>query len=128
MSLSEFLEFQVLKAPMVEMANLFPRKTGLLLAIWFGEIGGQQGPRIKVSNIPGKMSTDCFVVSVNKNPKILTPRSCKQSETIVNDIFDWIIVNYDDLMIMWDIYEHGGEYSKDPELELEDVLARLQKI
>jgi hypothetical protein len=92
---------------MMEMANWFPTKTGIPYAIWYGRVGGQHGPRIKVSNIKGKMSDDCFVMSVSKQPMVLTPTNCKVAPDVVTDISDWIVLNYDILMQMWQMYETG---------------------
>lgn len=108
MTLDELNEQAILAAPMIEMANLFPSVTGLKIAVWFGEVGGQHGPRIKVSNIVGKFSsTDNFVISVSKDPKVLTPRSVKLKPNEIEDIFDWVKLNFDTLMEMWALYESG---------------------
>ena len=92
---------------MMEMANLTPDETGIPYVIWVGEVDGQHGPRIKVSNIKGKMSDDCFVMSVSKQPMVLTPTNCKVAPDVVTDISDWIVLNYDILMQMWQMYETG---------------------
>jgi hypothetical protein len=102
---------------MMEMANLYYNDTGIPYAIWFGEVGGQHGPRIKVSNIKGKMSSDCFVMSVSKSPIIFTPRSCKISQDDVNMISDWVMLNYDVLMQMWEVSEAGEGESLLPLLQ-----------
>jgi hypothetical protein len=111
MKLTELLidaEDAILQAPMIEMANLFPTDTGLQYAIWFGEVDGQHGPRVKVSNIRGKFAaSDNFVISVTREPKILTPKSVKINIDDQTDITDWIKLNYDDLMKMWKVYETG---------------------
>ena len=115
-------EKMILQSPMCEMANLFPQSTGLKYAIWFGEVGGQHGPRIKVSNIKGKFSqTDNFVISVDKKPKLLTPSSMKIKKNDLDDLYDWVLINYDILMMMWDIYESGNG-------DLVPLLASLRKI
>lgn len=120
--ISEQSEQQILEAMMTEMANLFPTKTGLPTAVWFGEVGGQHGPRIKVSNIKGKFAqNDNFVISVDKNPRVLTPRAVKMKPSEIEDIFDWIRINYDDLMKMWEIYETGDG-------DLDSLLASLKKL
>lgn len=112
----------ILEAPMNEMANLFPQTTGLSYAIWFGEVGGQHGPRIKVSNIKGKFSqSDNFVISVDKNPKVLTPKSMRIKSSELEDLFDWVKLNYDDLMKMWKIFELGNG-------DLVPILSMLKKI
>lgn len=109
MKISELLENKILSSPMNEMANLFPDETGLSTIIWFGEIGCQHGPRIKVSNIKGKFALeDNFVVSVSKNPEVLTPRSMKLKVYELENLYDWIKLNYDDLMVLWKMYENGS--------------------
>jgi len=91
-----------------EMANLTPDDTGLPYVIWMGEVGGQHGPRIKVSNVRGKMQqSNCFVMSVSHEPIVLTSLSCKLRQAEVDDIADWIRLNYDVLMKMWKAYETG---------------------
>jgi hypothetical protein len=92
---------------MMEMANLNPGDTGLPLVIWVGPVGGQHGPRVKISNTPGKMSDDYFVMTVDKTPVVTTPRSCKVSAATVHDVADWIMLNYDVLMQLWQAYETG---------------------
>jgi len=107
-TLEELHEQEILTSPMNEMANLFPEETGLDKIIWFGEVGGQHGPRIKVSNLKGKFAIhDNFVISVSKTPKVLTPSSVKIKQDEIEDLQDWIILNYDKLMKMWDMYEKG---------------------
>ncbi len=110
MKLTDLLneEKLILEAAMNEMANLFPSRTGLERIIWFGEVGGQHGPRIKVSNLKGKFAQhDCFVISVAKDPRVLTPSTMKIKQSELDDLFDWVKINYDDLMKMWKMYESG---------------------
>jgi hypothetical protein len=115
-------EEDILKAPMNEMANLYPTKTGLSCVVWFGEVGGQHGPRLKVSNVPGKFATDNnFVVSVSKDPKVLTPNSAKMATMKIEDVLDWIKLNYDELMELWQIRETGDGDS-------DEVLSRIKKL
>ena len=122
MNLQDLLEAEILNAPMVEMANLFPAETGLQRVIWFGEVGGQHGPRIKVSNTPGQFDLhNNFVVSVSHNPYVLTPRSMKISSSDLQDVLDWVILNYDDLMKLWKIYESGNGSTI-------EILSALQKV
>ena len=115
-------EDTLLASPMCEMANLFPQTTGLQYAIWFGEVGGQHGPRIKVSNVKGKFAqNNNFVISVDKDPRVLTPKSMKIRQSELDDLFDWVKINYEDLMKMWKIYETGNG-------DLVPVLSSLHKI
>jgi hypothetical protein len=112
----------ILNAPMNEMANLYPMTTGLPVVIWFGEVGGQHGPRVKVSNVPGRFdASNCFVVSVAREPEVLTPKSVKIKVAKIEDVIDWIKINYEDLMELWKIHENGNGDSN-------EVLNRLQKI
>lgn len=114
-------EEDILTAPMNEMANLYPTKTGLPVVIWFGEVGGQHGPRIKVSNVPGKFAVDDnFVVAVVKAPFVLTKKSVRLSASKVQDVLDWVQNNYDELMELWKIHESGDG-------DAEEVLARLKR-
>ena len=108
--LTELLtEQEILESPMNEMANLYPNDTGLPTVIWFGEVGGQHGPRIKVSNEPGRFDQrNCFVLTVSKQPVNQTPKSTKVKKSIETEIKDWIILNYDDLMELWKIHETGN--------------------
>jgi len=91
-----------------EMANLNPNDTGFPYVIWIGTIGGQHGPRIKISNTKGRMnSTDCFVVDISKNPTVLTKKSCKLTTNQLDNLFDWIKLNYSVLMELYKAYETG---------------------
>lgn len=106
-----------------EMARFSRPETGLDYVVWMGEVGGQHGPRIKVSNNKGKMtSNDSFVVSVSKNPVVLTPRTCKLNASTVDDILDWIKINYEILMEMWEVFEGRKE---EP---IAMLIGRLRKI
>lgn len=115
-------EVDILVAPMNEMANLYPTKTGLPCVVWFGEVGGQHGPRLKVSNVPGKFAVDNnFVMAVTKEPKALTPKSAELSISKIDDVVDWIKLNYDELMELWKIHETGDG-------DADEVLSRLKKL
>lgn len=120
--MKSFQEYLLLESSVNEMANLPSADTGIPYFVWIGEIGGQHGPRIKVSNTKGKMnSTDCFVVSVSLTPVVLTPSSCKLKRSEIDDIKDWIILNYSVLMKMWKVYETG-------EGSIIDLQFKLKKI
>lgn len=114
-------EAMILASPMNEMVNLSSKETGLAVVIWFGEVGGQHGPKIKVSNLKGKFAAnDNFVISVDKDPVVLTMKSMKLSQAELNDVLDWVKLNYDDLMKLWCAYEND-----EPTIE---ILANLKKI
>lgn len=115
-------ELKIVYGFLDEMANLHPKRTGLPVVIWFGEVGGQHGPRIKVSNNKGKMTTnDSFVVSVSKTPTVITPKMVKLKPSEVEEVLDWVKLNYEDLMLMWKMFETGDE---DPT----EVILNLKKI
>jgi hypothetical protein len=120
--ISAIAEEQLLLSPMLEMANIASEDTGLPVVIWFGEVGGQHGPRIKASNIKGKFAkNDNFVLDVAKDPKVMTPRSVKLKEHEVQDIKDWIKLNYDELMELWKHFETG-------EGSTIELLSKLKKL
>ena len=115
-------EEKIISSFLMEMANIPTAQSGLSYMIWLGEVGGQHRPRIKVSNIKGKSpKTDSFVVTVSKQPKILTPKYCKIPKKDVEDIFDWIVLNYDDLMSIYGMFEDdvGNPF---------DVILNLKKL
>lgn len=65
-------EFQIVESfiQLSEMSNYSSDQTGVPYDIWIGRTGGQHGPRIKVSNIKGRMaSDDAFVMSISKPRK-----------------------------------------------------------
>ena len=115
-------EDAILAAPMNEMANLYPTDTGLPVVVWFGEVGGQHGPRIKVSNTKGRFNRDSnFVISVSKNPAVITPKSMALNRDDLDSVLDWVRLNYDQLMVLWKIHESGDGAAH-------EELAKLQKI
>lgn len=118
--------------PMFEMANLMPRSTGVGYVMHFGEVGGQHGPRIKVSNTPGKFNTGSnFSLSVSKEPEVMTPPgSVGISQGELNKIVYWMQINYDDLMLLWEIHETGDDIVL-PDgqfLSVVEILSRLKKV
>lgn len=116
------LEEQLLVSPMHEMANFYPKVTGVPLVIWLGEVGGQHGPRIKVSNTPGKFNKSSnFVVSVSKEPSVLTPRAVDISQSSLDDVLDWVKLNYDVLMELWKMHEIGDG-------DQQELMLRLKKL
>lgn len=119
--------------PLEEMANLFKDDTGIDYPLWIGKVGGHHGPRIKVSNIPHKMRLDnCFVVSVSQTPEVLTPQTCTIPAKEVQQILQWIRINFDDLMILWWMFERGASSVKDEDtgtiLTHSSVIDGLQKL
>ena len=101
---------------LMEMASFRPNSTGIdRVVIWMGpkQAGAaKHGPRIKVSasytnNI---QPDDLFVMTVNTNPTIVAGTPNLSSETI-EDIKDWIRVNYQVLIAFWD-YQIDDEQVK----------------
>jgi len=80
---------------LMEMANISPKKTGIKdVVIWIGPNPGNHWKRIKVSNIPNKISkTDCFILTIpdfkiigEVNDKLIT-------SSILEDIKKFININ-----------------------------------
>lgn len=117
---------------MLEMANLPPRSTGIEYVMYFGEVGGQHGPRIKVSNTKGKFNRSSnFTLSVSTNPEVKTPPSSVDIPiSELKKINQWIVLNYNDLMLLWKIYETGDEIElpNGDFLSVGAILNRLKKI
>lgn len=117
---------------MLEMANLYPARTGVGYVMYFGEVGGQHGPRVKVSNSLGRFDIGSnFTLSVSKKPKVMTPPSSVGiSQGELNKAIKWIQTNYDDLMRLWQIHETGDAIEMPDGEILDDVtiLNRLKKV
>jgi hypothetical protein len=104
------MQQKILESFVVHMANLYPEDTGLPVQIWIGKIGGHHGPRIKVSNIPGKSpQLDGFVMSISEEPRVLTPQTCKLKQRDIDDISDWIKLNYDELFKAYKQFETDNQ-------------------
>ncbi|MGI0076327.1 MAG: hypothetical protein ACREAU_02835 [Nitrosopumilaceae archaeon] len=117
---------------MLEMANLTPSNTGVGYVMYFGEVGGQHGPRIKVSNKKGRFARESnFVVSVSQTPEVLSPETSvdiPQSE--LNKVFEWVKINYADLMLLWQILQTGDNIllPDGNKLNIGTILNRLKKV
>ena len=85
-----------------EMTNLRPKDTGLDQHIWMsGKGGAKHGPRVKVSNTPGKFdSNDSFSMSVDHEP-VKRAGTVKIKPEHVEKIRDWIKLNHDHLHKCW---------------------------
>jgi hypothetical protein len=76
-----------------EMANLYPRTTGLLMTVWVSPRGNaRHDARIKVNMTHGnQMNIDnTAVVAVRPSPQLLTGRLSSDDERAV---FNWIALN-----------------------------------
>lgn len=117
--------------PLFEMANIRYENTGLPIAIWIGRVGGPHSFRVKVSNHL-KYQGDSFVMDISKDPKIVAGKS-SISQDIINDVADWIILNYDLLMKLSVAYENGTEVNmminnKEIMLPIDQALKYLQRV
>lgn len=99
----------ILAQPINEMAGLPPKNTGLNVFLWIGKVGGQHGPRIKVSNKKGAFADDddCFVISVGTPPEVLTPKAMRLKLDELEEVIDWVALNHDELMALYKMYETG---------------------
>ena len=121
---------------LMEMATLQPFETGLDYVLWIGRVGGQHGPRIKVSNTKGRWRENSnFTMIIDKDdPKVskLTEKNVLIPSSELLRIKKWIKLNFDDLMLLWYMYEHSTIEARDEDtgqiIKMDDVFDRLQKV
>ena len=99
------------------MAHVQKANSGIPMHIYVSTknvVHGAHGPRIKISNGPNIFSShDNFVVSISKNPGVLAGKP-KCSDSQVEDILDWVKLNYTPLLKYWnDSYENDAEFFAD---------------
>ena len=85
-----------------EMANLYPRTTGLPMTIWLGPRGNtRHDVRIKVNMTHGnQMNIDnTAVVGVRPSPHLVAGRLSSEDERAVAA---WIALNRDAIVAYWD--------------------------
>lgn len=100
MTLNEYLK-DYDEHQLFEMANVSPKRTNLSTEIWISSKMGQHSARIKVSNLNKKFDlSDNFSVSISDEPKVIVGKS-KISSNSLNDIFEWVKLNKDILMKLW---------------------------
>ena len=101
------------------MANLPAKRTNLpgsINVFISSGTGSKHGPRIKVSNVRGKVSsTDTFSVSISDEPSVISGKPKGFSSQEFTAIFLWVRLNKDVLLDYWTEKET-------------DTLAVLQKI
>lgn len=100
-----------------EMANLFPRTTGLPVTVWVSPRGGaRHDVRIKVSRTTGDRMdiNDTAVVAVRPNPALLRG---ELSSDVLRAVYSWVDLNTAALVAYW-----NGELDT---LELGTRLVRL---
>lgn len=84
------------------MANVPPEDTGLPagVVVFVSPQQGQHGPRIKVSNTPGRMvPTDTFSVTIEDHPQVVG--QAKFPASTVAKIGEWVVLNKEVLMRYW---------------------------
>lgn len=84
-----------------EMANLYPRTTGLPMTVWVSPRGhARHDARMKVSLVPGDRMVldDAAVVSVRPQPELLHGDLSAQDAEAV---FRWVLLNQDALIAYW---------------------------
>lgn len=95
----------------MEMARVKESDSGIPVVIYVStkqSVKERHGPRIKVSNIKNTFSdADTFAIDISKNPAPIAGK-VKLKHDEVEDICDWIKLNYDALMKYW-----NDEYSSD---------------
>jgi hypothetical protein len=120
--------------PLLEMANLYSHETGLEYGIWIGKIGGQHGPRLKVSNVKGRWrANDNFTISIEEEPKLKSKREYMKIPMYdYNQVVKWIQINFDRLMTLWWMFEHNAVEVYDEESEksikMDDIFDELEKV
>ena len=85
-----------------EMANLFPRTTGLPMTVWVSPRGNaRHDVRVKVNMTHGNQMTisNTAVVGVRPTPHIITGQLSSSDERAV---FEWIALNSDALVEYWE--------------------------
>ena len=85
-----------------EMANLYPRTTGLPVTVWVSPRGGaRHDARIKVARKPGDRMDpdDVAVVAVRPEPSLIHGQL---SAEITRAVLAWATQNFDALIDYWD--------------------------
>ena len=85
-----------------EMANLFPRTTGLPMTVWVSPRGNaRHDVRVKVNMTHGNQMSpvNTAVVGIRPSPHVIAGRLAGDDERAV---FEWITLNADALIGYWD--------------------------
>jgi hypothetical protein len=85
-----------------EMANLFPRTTGLPMTVWVSPRGNaRHDVRVKVDMTHGNQMTisNTAVVGVRPAPHVVTGQLSSSDEQAV---FEWVTLNADALVEYWE--------------------------
>jgi hypothetical protein len=85
-----------------EMANLYPRTTGLPMTVWVSPRGNaRHDVRVKVNMTHGNQMTadNTAVVAVRPSPRLIAGRLSSDDERAVSD---WIMLNSTAIVAYWD--------------------------
>jgi hypothetical protein len=85
-----------------EMANLYPRTTGLPMTVWVSLRGNaRHDVRIKVNMTHGNQMTveNTAVVAVRPSPRVIAGRLSPDDERA---IFNWVTLNVTAIITYWD--------------------------
>jgi hypothetical protein len=85
-----------------EMANLFPRTTGLPMTVWVSPRGNaRHDVRVKVNMTHGNQMTisNTAVVGVRPTPHVIAGQLSSSDEQAV---FEWVALNADALVEYWE--------------------------
>jgi hypothetical protein len=85
-----------------EMANLFPRTTGLPMTVWVSPRGNaRHDVRVKVNMAHGNQMTvaNTAVVGIRPSPHVIEGHLASDDERVV---FEWVELNADALIAYWD--------------------------
>jgi hypothetical protein len=85
-----------------DMANLFPRTTGLPMTVWVSPRGNAgHDVRLKVNMTHGNQmsATNTAVVGIRPTPHLIIGRLATADERAV---FEWVRLNADALIAYWD--------------------------
>jgi hypothetical protein len=85
-----------------EMANLFPRTTGLPMTVWVSPRGNaRRDVRVKVNMTHGSQMTlsNTAVIGVRPTPRVITGQLSSSDEQAV---FQWVALNADALVEYWE--------------------------
>jgi hypothetical protein len=85
-----------------EMANLYPRTTGLPMTVWVRHRGNAgHGARVEVNATPGNRASpdNSAVIAVRPSPHVIAGRLSPDDERAA---FNWITLNDRSLVAYWD--------------------------
>ena len=100
----------ITESEMHEMARVKEANSGINVMIYAStknSVKQRHGPRIKVSNVKSTFSDDNFAVTIEKEPRVVAGKVKIKNDDVEN-IFDWVKLNYSPLMKYW-----NDEYSND---------------